>query len=167
VLEEQINCTRPWDFFDGASQENEDHCGGGGVLYISPSHFYKLKWGLGQGSNNYVELMVLKILLTFAGEKWISNLQIFGDSMMVINWSRKTQMCHNTILSPILDEVFLIANLFTNMSFQHVYRESNVATDSLCKEGTLMALRQWYVIDYLDGHGFEHYHMPFIEQTRQ
>jgi ribonuclease HI len=137
------------------------------VIYISPSHYYNLKWGLGQGSNNYAELMALKLLLTFAGEKGITHLQIFGDSMVVINWMRKTQLCHNINLSSILDEVFLIANIFTNLSFQHVYRERNVATDTLSKEGTLMALGQWHVIEYKDGQGFEHYHKPFIDQIGQ
>jgi hypothetical protein len=129
IVEEQIDFSRPWDFFDGASQDNGEHCGGGGVLHLSPTHFYKLKWGLGQGSNNYAELMALKLLLTFAGEKGISNLHIFGDSMVVINWLRKTQKCHNINLASILEEVFLISNIFTNLLFTHVYRERNGAIE--------------------------------------
>jgi ribonuclease HI len=139
VVVEHIDFSRPWDFFDGASQENGDRCGGGGVLFLTPSHFFNLKWGLGQGSNNFAEILALKLLLTFASEKEISNLQIFGDSMLVINWLWKSQQCHNIILSPILDEVFTIANIFTNLSFQHVYRERNVKADSLSKEGSFMA----------------------------
>jgi ribonuclease HI len=104
-------------FFYGASQENKARCGGGGVLFFSHSHYFNLKWGLGQGTNNMAELLALKFLLSFACEKEISNLQIFGDSMLVISWLRRTQQCHNIMLSPILDEVFTIANLFTNMSF--------------------------------------------------
>jgi ribonuclease HI len=61
---------------------------------------------LGQGTNNFVELMALKLLLTFAGEKGILNLYIFGDSMVVITWLRKTQICHNINLTSILEEVF-------------------------------------------------------------
>jgi hypothetical protein len=63
------------------------------------------------------ELLALKFLLSFACEKEILNLQIFGDSMLVINWLRRTQQCHNIIFSPIMDEVFTTTNLFTNMSF--------------------------------------------------
>jgi ribonuclease HI len=95
---------------------------------------------LGQGTNNYEEIMALNLLLTFVGEKGILNLQIFGDSMVVINWLRKTQMCHNINLTSILEEVFLITNIFTNMSFKHVYKERNATTYTLSKEGTLMAL---------------------------
>jgi hypothetical protein len=76
-------------------------------------------------------------------------------------------MCHNINLSSILEEVFLIANLFTNLSFKHVYKERNVTADSLSKEGTLMALGKWHVIEYMDGQSYEHYHRPFIEQIGQ
>lgn len=98
-------------------KENRDHCGGGGVLFFSHSHYFNLKWGLGQGTNNVAELLALKFLLSFACEKEISNLQIFGDSMLFINWLRRTQQYHNIIFSPILYEVFTTTNLFTNMSF--------------------------------------------------
>jgi ribonuclease HI len=66
----------------------------GGILYLKENHFYKIKMGLGPGSNNYVELMSLKLLLTFVGEKGITTIQIFGDSLNVINWVQE-----NPILS--------------------------------------------------------------------
>jgi ribonuclease HI len=141
IVEEQINITRPWDFFNGASQDNIDHFGGWGVLHLSPSHFYKIKQGLGQGTNNFVELIALNLLLTFVGEKGILTLHIFGYSMVVTNGLRKIQMCHNINLTSILEEVFLITNIFTNMSFNHAYRERNATTYTLSKEGTLMAHR--------------------------
>lgn len=69
VMEEQVNQNRPWDFFDGASKDLGVRCGGGGVLHLLSTYFLKIKWGLGQGSNNCVELMALKLLLSFSGEK--------------------------------------------------------------------------------------------------
>jgi hypothetical protein len=84
--------------------------------------------------------MTLNLLLTFVGEKGILNLQRFGDSMVVINWLRKTQICHNIHINYILEELFLIENIFTNISFKHVYKERNATTYTLSKEGTLMAL---------------------------
>jgi hypothetical protein len=83
--------------------------------------------------------------------------------MLVINWLRRTQQCHNIILSPILDEVFTITNLFTNLSFNHVYRERNVKADSLSKEGSLLAHGQWHILEFKDGQSYEHFHRPFIE----
>jgi ribonuclease HI len=62
--------------------------------------------GLGLGTNNYAELMAIKLLLLFAGEKGVQTIQIFGDSMIVINWIHKAQKCHNILLQPILEEFF-------------------------------------------------------------
>ena len=41
--------------------------------------------GLGAGTSNYAELMTLKLLLCFAIEINCKKLQVFGDSMVVIN----------------------------------------------------------------------------------
>jgi ribonuclease HI len=56
-------------FFLGASQDNNQLCGGGAFLYLLDTHLYKIRMGLGIGTNNYVELMSLKLMLLFAGEK--------------------------------------------------------------------------------------------------
>jgi hypothetical protein len=47
VREEQVDKNVPWDFFDGASQNNGLPCGGGVFLFLSYSHFFKLQMGLG------------------------------------------------------------------------------------------------------------------------
>lgn len=65
--------------------------GTGGVLYISNSQSLRFKAGTGQGSNNFSELMALKLLLTLALECGLSHLQVFGDSLLVIKWLRN--MC--------------------------------------------------------------------------
>jgi ribonuclease HI len=142
---------RPWDFFDGASQNEGSHCGGGAMIFLSESHCFKLKWGLGPGSNNYAELMALKLLLTFVGEKGINNLQLFGDSMVIINWIRKIQKCHNIRLQPLLAEVFIILDTYTNFSIRHVYRERNEDVDKLSKEGLLLVHGQWHILETRDG----------------
>jgi ribonuclease HI len=51
--------------------------------------------GLGKGTNNYAELMTLLLLLKIAKEYDLKSIQLFGDSMNVINWVQKTQ--HATI----------------------------------------------------------------------
>jgi len=38
------------------------------MIYLSENHFFKLKMGIGIDTNNYIELMSLKLLLVFAGE---------------------------------------------------------------------------------------------------
>jgi len=38
-------------YFDGFAQQNG--CGRGAVLYLNEDHYYKMKLGLGRGTNNY------------------------------------------------------------------------------------------------------------------
>jgi hypothetical protein len=117
--------------------------------------------GLGPGTNNYVELMALKLLFIFAGGEGVKPIQIFGDSMLVINWIRKSQICHNIVLIPLLDEVF--KNLDTFDSFvQHVYRERNSEEYSLSKVGLNMDYGKWMIIGLKDDSQHEFYHGHFI-----
>ena len=91
IAPEQLDKNIPWAFFDGASQNLT--CGGGAILFLNPNHHFQISMGLGSGTNNYAELMTLKLLLCFAIERNFKKLQVFGDSMVVINWINKTQRC--------------------------------------------------------------------------
>ena len=165
VREELIDKTLPWGFFDGASQDRQLRCGGGGVLFKSVSHYFHFSAGLGMGSNNYAELMSLRLLLLFALEQGCLSLQVFGDSMLVIEWAKETVQCHVMILLPILEEVFRIKQQFNHISFTHVYRERNGVADQLSKEAT-----QWHLefgiwritVHSLEG-SYSYYHRPFHE----
>jgi ribonuclease HI len=151
LQEVSVDSNRPWAFFDGASQENNTCCGGGAVLFLSNTHLFRLKMGLGPGTNNFAELMSLKLLLLFSLEKNVHSIQLFGDSLLVINWIRKSQRCHNIILCPLLEEVFRILASFDNYSFHHVYREHNQEADSLSKEGLQMVVGTWMIREDKDG----------------
>lgn len=52
---------------------------GGGCLYFSYSNYFFFKSVLGSGTNNYAELMALKLLLMFVIEKGARSLQVFSD----------------------------------------------------------------------------------------
>ena len=58
---------------------------GGVCLYLNQSNFFQIYLGLGTGTNSYAELMTLKLLLCFANERNRRQLQLYGDSMVVIN----------------------------------------------------------------------------------
>ena len=64
-----------------------------------------MSMGLGSGTNNYVELMTLKLLLCFAIERNCKKIQIFGDSMVFIKWINKTQRFRNSSLDTLYEEV--------------------------------------------------------------
>lgn len=89
VLELEINWEIPWGFFDGAAQNNA--YGGGEILFLLVTHLFELYVGLGEGSNKFLELLSLKLILIFAAEKGCWNINIYGDSMNVINWTRGIQ----------------------------------------------------------------------------
>jgi len=108
VREETYDNSQPWGFFDGPASEDQLKCGGGGCLYLSTSHLCLIKSVLGIGTNNYVELLALKLLLLFVVEKGCKTLQVFGDSLLIIKWEKRVQICHIAHLVPIFKEVMRI-----------------------------------------------------------
>ena len=99
----ELDRSIPWDFFDGAAQNNL--CGGGAVLYLTDSHFFVMSLGLGGGTNNFAELMSLKLLMMFALEKGCTALNFLGDSLNVINWINYTQECRHLRLAHIISSI--------------------------------------------------------------
>jgi len=114
--------------------------------------------GMDQGTNTYVELLALKLLLLFSREKEILHIQIFGDSMKVINWARKLQQCHNIFLFPIWEDIFLLLEVFDAVVISHLYRDMKVVVYSLSKSGLQLTLGQWHIKEYKgeESHAFYH-----------
>ena len=77
VVEENIDKYFPWGYFDGSAVGDPKICGAGGLLFIADDHFFTFKASLGLGTNNYAELLGLKLLLTLALDKHLSKLHIF------------------------------------------------------------------------------------------
>lgn len=123
---------------------------GRSLLFINNQHFLKSKIGLGNGSNNYVELLSLKLLLCWALKKNCA-LQVFNDSLNIIIWFNDSQRCHNHTLLPILEEIFQLKQAFEFISCCHIYRERNSKEDIISKEGIRQHLGVWQVAEHLDG----------------
>ena len=119
--------------------------------------------GLGTGTNNYAELMALKLLLCFAIERGCKRIQIFGDSLIVINWINKVQKCRNITLAALYEEVYRLTTTFNIITCRHVFRERNNETDRLSKEGLNMAVRTWKFLEQREREVYEFYHRPFNE----
>lgn len=135
-----INKQTPWDYFNGASQ-NEVYGGGGAFLHMTENLSYKIQMDLGRRSNNYAEICALKLLLYFFREKNCTQLHIFGDSMLIINQINKVQFCHNVLLNSILTETQRILEELDNFSCRHVYKEQNVEVDQVSKLGLTLPHR--------------------------
>jgi len=160
-LEVEIDRSAPWGFFDGAAQNNR--CGGGAILYLSDAHYFVLTSGLGEGSNNYAELMSLKLLLIFALDKGCKKLNVYGDSMNVINWISLTQECRNRRLDILLSSIRMVLQNFDTFSCRHVYRENNLVADVASKEGLRLVLGRWKITETRDGTSQDYYHRPFVD----
>ena len=84
-VQEVIDKTYPWGYFDGASQGDPTMCGVGVVLFLEEGHHFQDRWGIGEGTNKKVELLALYMLMLLAHDKGVQKMQIFGDSMIIIN----------------------------------------------------------------------------------
>ena len=100
-------------------------CWGGATLFLNSTHHFQIKMGLGTGTNNYIELVALKLLLCFALERNSRKIQIFGDSLVILNWINKIQRCRNIPLSALFEEANQILSNFDVITCKHVYRERN------------------------------------------
>jgi len=148
---EEVDKSKPWDFFDGATISSSQKSGGGALLTLLDTHFFTLKIDLGKGTNNLAKLMAIIFLITFSIEKGVTSIQIFGDSQLIINWLNKIQKCHNTRLCPFVEEVLNLLDSFEFFSLHHVYRERNKRDDQLSKESLQLDFEQWTVKEFRNG----------------
>ena len=69
IIEEIIDKTKPWGFFDGFASGDPHTCGAGGIIFLKDDHYFTFKAWLGIGTNNLAELYALKLLLILALDK--------------------------------------------------------------------------------------------------
>ena len=119
--------------------------------------------GLWIGTNNYAETMALKLLLCFSLEKVCRKLQIFRDSLVIINWVNKVQRCINLALSSLFEEVNRLWTNFDHISWRHVYRERNTTADRISKKGLKMEHGTWNFFENRDPEVYEFFHRLFIQ----
>ena len=105
------------------------------ILFLAENHSFELMTGLGEGSKNFAELLSLKLLLIFAAEKGCRSLNIYGDSLNVINWIKRIQHCRDLRLENILLSILAVINSYDSFSCEHVYKENNCQADNASKSG--------------------------------
>ena len=127
----------------GSASGDPKICGFGGVLFISDDHCFTFKAGLGFGTNNYAELIGLKLLLTLSLQHNYKHLQNFGDLQLVINWASGKYRIRNILLEQILLDVHRLIDLFETVHFMHIYRERNTCVDLLAKYGSHVLNGSW------------------------
>ena len=121
--------------FDGCSKGHPGMAAAGAVLYKNDIEIWSGGKFLGYNeTNNYAEYMGLIMGLSKAIEFNISDLIVEGDSMLII----KQMNGHNKVRSSNISELHKLAMQlklkFSNIVFQHVYREDNKRADELCNK---------------------------------
>jgi len=86
VTRPDIDKKIPWGFFYGPYQGHPHKCRESVFLFISDSHFFKIWYVQGGGTNTKVELSTLWALLVHVTSLNLKNIQIFGDSHAIVNW---------------------------------------------------------------------------------
>ena len=124
--------------FDGACRGNPSDLIGIGCLITNndtvlckKSDYYIMK---NRGTNNVSEYMALIDGLQMAVEHNISNLNIEGDSQLIINQMTGKYNVKAENLKPLYEEAKLLAENFDNINYKHIKREYNKEADKLANE---------------------------------
>ena len=121
-------------YFDGGSRGNPGP-GGCGYCILKNNHVvFEGKTGLGVCTNNYAEYKGLQHGISLAIEKDIKRLDIFGDSLLIINQMNRKWECRHKGLKLIFDDVNVMLRSFDSITFHHVPRGKNTIADSLAND---------------------------------
>jgi ribonuclease HI len=136
-------------FFDGCSKGNPGPSGIGAVIYQldensdlinkNTNSFVELwagsKFLSNSATNNQSEYNALIMGLTKALELNISLLDVYGDSLLVIQQTNGKYKVSNAGLLPLHQKVMELKKQFQNITFTHIPREKNVRADYLSNVG--------------------------------
>jgi ribonuclease HI len=123
-------------FFDGASAGNPGRMGTGFAIFDKKEQLiFEHSEYIGIGTNNEAEYQAFIFLLEFATLNKIENLEIFGDSKLVImqvtgQWKVKAEN-----LRPYVIKAKKLIEQIPNCSIKWIARDKNSVADKLSKDG--------------------------------
>ena len=95
--------------------------------------------GVGQGTNTKAELLSLWAVLLTSQMMGIPLSQIYGDSLVIINWVKGSAALSPTDLVHWCRETKKLFSSFQALSITHIYREHNRLADRLSKDALLFS----------------------------
>ncbi|PKA45597.1 hypothetical protein AXF42_Ash010936 [Apostasia shenzhenica] len=130
---------------DGASGSQSQ---GAGILLTSPmgAVLHQAVTLRFKTTNNQAEYDALIAGLNFALSMAVKRIQVFSDSLLVVNQVNQTFETKDEILKKYLHQAKSLISLFEYFSLTHVPREENQVADRLAKEG-LPNLRRTQVLE--------------------
>jgi len=117
--------------FDGCSKGNPGPAGIGAVISRLGSEEWCGCQFIGNKTNNQSEYSALILGLNEALSRNIKQLQVYGDSLLVINQVTGQFKVKNVLLQDLYKEAMNLINKFDYITFNHVYRQFNKRADQL------------------------------------
>jgi ribonuclease HI len=126
-------------FFDGASKGNPGAAGGGGVL-LDPEEIkvFSYSWGIDEDTNNIAEALALWQGLSQALARNITDLNVFGDSRIVIQALISKNLPSHMRLRQILKKIKLLLTTFHSIQLFHILWELNGEADKEANKAALL-----------------------------
>jgi len=120
-------------WFDGVAQVHGHISGVGGVIKIKSHTEYRWMLNCGPCTNTRVEFLGVWALLTLASHLHLQDLQVFGDSIIVIDWLNQKCILQVLNLECWKDRIKDLYKDFRTLGFSHIYKEYNQQSDELSK----------------------------------
>ena len=124
-------------YFDGCSKGNPGRAGAGAVIYDASNNevFAEAVFAGYSTTNNEAEYTGLILGLNTALKQGITELQVRGDSQLVIRQMQGNYRVNSAKLAPLYQCAVTLASKFTSIGFEHVYRDKNKRADALSNTG--------------------------------
>jgi len=118
-------------YFDGACRGNPGPMAIGLLLLEKGRKVKEVSKRLGKGTNNIAEWSALVEGLRLAGEHGCRELEVRGDSQLIIKQITGQYRVKSENLIPLFNEAKKLCNSFEKLGFKWINREENFYTDSL------------------------------------
>jgi len=124
-------------FFDGCSKGNPGRAGAGAVIYDASGNevFAESVFAGHSTTNNEAEYTGLILGLNAALKRGITELQVRGDSQLVIRQMQGKYKVNSPKLAPLHTCATTLATKFVKIEYDHVYRDKNKRADALSNAG--------------------------------
>ena len=96
-------------------------------------------WGLGHKTNNHAEILALFKAFQLAQGKGIKDVQVFGDSEILIKTLNTNALFNDPLLNKSLQRLRLVMHDFSSHLLFHILCGSNKEADVKANEGYLLS----------------------------
>ena len=118
-------------YFDGKAEPNPGRGSAAAVLYFDDEIIFEVGKYLENTTNNQAEYLGLIIGLEECIKRDVKQLQVFGDSNLVIEQCSGRWKVKNEGLIELHSQVKELIKKFESILFTHVYRDNNTKADEL------------------------------------